>query len=76
MTSWPDAKRFLAESILVHVVMLALAFTWDFWFNLSIVTGLNRGEIHPVSIGAFQGLLIVYSFGMLGRYLSFWRYWR
>jgi hypothetical protein len=76
MDKWPDAKRFLFEGIAVHCIGCLTAFTWDFWINLAVATGIDNGQPHEYSFGLFQAILLVFCALQLLRYLNFWRYWR
>lgn len=76
MKDWPDAKRFLVESIIVYIAILFFSLTWDCFKNLFIFAGLHEGAAHPYEIGLFQALGTLFSTGQLIRYWNFWRYWK
>ena len=79
MVEWSDARRFLAEDLIVYSGLFATTLFFDHLLNLLSIIGItilfNREVIHPHSFGSFQALGGLFFGIQLIRKLFDWRFY-
>lgn len=78
MTNWGDGKRFLFEDIVLYVLLLLLALSWDYCVNFLSGMGISlftHELYHPASFGKGQLVLVLFSTIQLFRKLSAFKYY-
>lgn len=68
-----DAKRFIAEDIVVYSVLLAFTLFWDFVYA-EYYRFIGSVDVHPFHFGAFQLLGACFFALQILRGLNRWRY--